>query len=275
MKTPITYYGGKQQLASFIVGMMPKHDIYVEPYFGGGAVFFAKGPSYLECINDSNDVLMNFYETCQSEEKFAQLQMLIQTTPHSESAYKKAYDIYRHPDGKSYVDIAWAVWMVTNMSFSGSPQGGWKWDNGTAGSHSGVVMDNYRSNFTSKVFERLRYVQISSRDALTVIRQRDSKRTFFYLDPPYPGADQKHYRGFTYDSLEELLTLLASIKGRFILSNFPSPVLKKHIKANKWNTKTLDLALRVANFQGEARRKQEVLVYNYTLESQLFDNIEV
>ena len=40
MKTPITYYGGKQQMAGIILGMLPKHKIYCEPFFGGGAVFF-------------------------------------------------------------------------------------------------------------------------------------------------------------------------------------------------------------------------------------------
>ena len=62
MKTPITYYGGKQLLASTIVSMIPEHRIYCEPYFGGGAVFFAKEPSYLEAINDLNDRLMIFYD---------------------------------------------------------------------------------------------------------------------------------------------------------------------------------------------------------------------
>lgn len=36
IRTPITYYGGKQQLASVILGMMPSHKIYCEPYFGAG-----------------------------------------------------------------------------------------------------------------------------------------------------------------------------------------------------------------------------------------------
>ena len=62
MKTPITYYGGKQQLASVILGMIPAHRIYCEPFFGGGAVFFAKAPSFLEAINDKNDLLVPFYQ---------------------------------------------------------------------------------------------------------------------------------------------------------------------------------------------------------------------
>lgn len=61
MRTPITYYGGKQLLANKIIAMLPKHKIYCEPFLGGGAVFFAKAKSYLEVINDKNDRLITFY----------------------------------------------------------------------------------------------------------------------------------------------------------------------------------------------------------------------
>ena len=51
-KAPLTYYGGKQRIAVMIQKYIPEHHIYCEPFFGGGAVFFAKKPSYLEIIND-------------------------------------------------------------------------------------------------------------------------------------------------------------------------------------------------------------------------------
>lgn len=99
MRTPITYYGGKQQLASTILGMIPAHRVYVEPFFGGGAVFFAKGKSYLEVINDINDNLVTFYEVCQDEGLFPLLMDKIQHTLHSERSYKKAYEIWKTPSG--------------------------------------------------------------------------------------------------------------------------------------------------------------------------------
>lgn len=172
--------------------------------------------------------------------------------------------------GGGKIDIAWATWLVTNMSFSGSPSGGWKWDNGTAGSHSGVVMDNYRRDFASSIHERLKHVQISCRDALTVIEQRDREETFFFLDPPYPGCEQKHYKGYTFDDFEKLLSMLTHLKGKFLLCNFDSDLLRKYITENGWNMTVKDMAMRVANFNGNLRRKQEVMVYNYDLQPMLF-----
>ena len=51
-KTPITYYGGKQSMLRDILPLIPEHQIYVEPFFGGGAVFWAKEPTKCEVIND-------------------------------------------------------------------------------------------------------------------------------------------------------------------------------------------------------------------------------
>lgn len=72
MRTPITYYGGKQRLAKTIVSMIPSHKIYCEPFFGGGAVFFQKPKAGIEVINDKNDMLINFYLCIQN--RFEELQ---------------------------------------------------------------------------------------------------------------------------------------------------------------------------------------------------------
>ena len=45
IKTPISYYGGKQQLSGKIVKILeqsPVQKLYCEPFFGGGAVFLPK-----------------------------------------------------------------------------------------------------------------------------------------------------------------------------------------------------------------------------------------
>lgn len=43
MKTPVTYYGGKQQMARYIIENIPSHITYVETFCGGAAIFFASG----------------------------------------------------------------------------------------------------------------------------------------------------------------------------------------------------------------------------------------
>lgn len=42
LRTPLTYYGGKQQLCKEILHQIPQHQLYCEPFCGGAAVFFGK-----------------------------------------------------------------------------------------------------------------------------------------------------------------------------------------------------------------------------------------
>ncbi len=48
----IKYPGSKSRLAQWICSLMPKHKVYLEPFFGGGAVFFNKDSAAIETIND-------------------------------------------------------------------------------------------------------------------------------------------------------------------------------------------------------------------------------
>jgi len=269
MKTPITYYGGKQNLTSEILSMIPSHKIYVEPFFGGGAVFFAKGKSYLEVINDKNEMLMNFYHQC--IDNFEALQHKVQHTLCSEAEFKRARTIYNNPFHRNRIDKAWAVWVMTNMSIMATPRGGWKRDNGTGGSHIGIVLDNHRKRFTNRIHERLATVQISCSDALDVIRQRDSSETFFYLDPPYIGADQKHYKGYNENDFHQLLDILEGIHGKFILSHFNCDILEEYCQRNRWISKVIECKSMIPALVHKPRRKYEVLVYNYNNEPGLFD----
>lgn len=265
MKTPITYYGGKQTLAEDIVSMIPRHRIYCEPFFGGGAVFFAKQPSYLEVINDHNQVLMTFYH--QVQENFEQLSQLIMQSLYSESDYMLAKEIYFNPADYEPVRIAWAVWIVFNFSFAATVSGGWRWSNGQTRSHPAIMMQNKKSIITQSLYNRLKFVQISCHDALKVIQERDTPDTFFYLDPPYPGADQRHYKGYTYKHFEQLLETMGSIQGRFILSNYNSDLLQEYVTRYRWNTRAIELNLSVSNLL-QSRKKTEWLIWNYDLEEQ-------
>lgn len=268
MRTPITYYGGKQRMASIIISMIPKHKIYCEPFFGGGAVFFEKYKSELEVINDNNELLINFYKICRR--KFKDLQQLIQTTLHSEAEFIRARDIYRGRIDATDVEKAWSVWVMSNECHSSSFYGGWKFCNGVSGTHSGKVLKRKRDEFNNILYERLSEVQISCRDALKVIKNRDSSETFFYLDPPYPGSHQGHYYGYSESDLEYLLKILQNIKGKFILSNYWTDILRKYVDTNDWNAKEVSMVLNTASGI-EIKHNTEVLIYNFDIQKTLFD----
>lgn len=261
LQTPLTYYGGKQRLVSQILPLIPTHKIYVEPFFGGGAVFFTKKPSYLEVINDKNDNLINFYEV--TKKRYRKLASLIKDSLYSESLFKWAKDVYHGQIFADNLHKAFATYVVFNMSINSNPKCMWSYNNGTGGSHSGILYAHKRDSFCPWLEERLRYVQISCRDALKVIRERDSPDTFFYLDPPYPESNQGHYNGYTMDDLKILLQLLSSIKGKFALSNYPAEIITEYAKKNFWQLKELDVKSDIVNQCIPGRKKTEIILMNY------------
>lgn len=115
MKTPISYYGGKQTLAPIILELIPEHKIYCEPFLGGAAVYFAKKPSKVEVINDTNSELINFYEVVKND--FSALEKEIAITLHSREKHRQAQVIYANPDMFDRIKRAWAVWMLANISY--------------------------------------------------------------------------------------------------------------------------------------------------------------
>jgi len=218
MKPPISYYGGKQRIASKIVPYIPKHTVYAEPYCGGATILFAKPwprvsntHNYREYINDTDERLINFYRVLQDEEKSKKLIRRLEFTLYSEAEHRKAKNL----DDGTDIDRAWAYYVNVNQSFANKINAGWG---------RSVYGRNLQSTWIQKIsrlpeyLNRMAAAGIASTPALKFIQQYDSPQTFFYIDPPYPETDQGHYKGFTIDDFNELTDLLRTIQGSFILS---------------------------------------------------------
>ena len=260
MKTPLSYYGGKQTLASTILGLIPEHRLYCEPFIGGAAVFFAKAPSKVEIINDTNGEIVNFYEVLKRD--FSALEKEVAITLHSRMRHKQARVINENPEMFDRVKRAWAVWMLANGSYGCRLDGSFGYDRRGSTSKN---LDNKRALFTEDFAIRLQRVQIECCDALRIIQSRDAPDAFFYLDPPYVGADQGHYDGYTQEDFDALLGLLESIQGKFLLSSFHNKSLVEFTKRNGWHTLGFRMACPMAHGYKTKRKKVEVMTANFPI----------
>lgn len=261
LKTPISYYGGKQKLANKIISVIPEHTLYCEPFIGGGAVFFAKPPSEVEVLNDTNRELINFYKVVQND--FVSLEMEIRISLHSRDQHRKASVIYNHPDMFSDIKRAWAVWVLSSQSFSAQLDSSWGYD--ISRNTTTKKINNNRDRFTEDMAIRLQNAQIESADALYIIKGRDRAESFFYLDPPYFNSDCGHYDGYSAQDFENLLIILSELKGKFLLSSYPSPLLQKYAKKYGWQMWCVEQNVTVNNKSGYLKRKVEVLTANYPI----------
>jgi DNA adenine methylase len=262
VRTPLSYYGGKQQLANIILGLIPPHRIYCEPFLGGAAIFFAKEPSKVEIINDTNGEVINFYEVLKRD--FPALEREIEISLHSRKQHHQAQVINQNPDMFDRIKRAWAIWMLGNGSYGCKLNGGFGYDRiGT----TSKKLDNKRADFTVEYANRLQKAQIECCDALRIIRSRDAKDAFFYLDPPYVGSDQGHYDGYSQEDFDALLEVLKGIQGKFLLSSYRNKALTDYAGRNSWHSLELKMAKTMANRFKTHEGKTEVLTANYPLKA--------
>lgn len=246
-------------MVKHILPLIPDHNLYCEPFAGGAAIFFAKEPSEVEILNDTNRELINFYRVVQSD--FTSLEKEIKITLHSRDLHRKACVIYNNPDMFSELKRAWALWVLSTQGFAGQLDSSWGYDikkNATP-----KKLENKKEAFTIDLAIRLQQVQIECADALYIIRSRDNDRAFFYVDPPYYNSDMGHYDGYSLDDFEGLLKLLSGIQGKFLLSSYPSVILNDYIKRHGWETISIAGRVSVAAKTGKQKTKIEVLTRNY------------
>lgn len=94
------------------------------------------------------------------------------------------------------------------------------------------------------------------------IKQK-SELKFHYIDPPYVGANQGHYGGYTQEHFEELLITLSQCKGKFLLSSYHNEALTTFVKEFGWYQKEITLHLGSSKTKG--KKRVEVLTANYPI----------
>lgn len=225
MRPLISYYGGKQRIASKIVPFLQAipHTVYAEPFAGGLAVLYAKPipfginfAYYREAINDTSGLLVNLYRVAQQHpEEFSRL---IDLTPYAKDEYSRAVEICKNHQKYDELEKAWAYFVSINTSFCHQLNNGW---GRSVVSKNLAATWEHRKIRLPQALGRLQHVHVDNQDALAFISSWDSPQTLFYVDPPYLGTNQGHYSGYTEKDYQALCDLLDNIEGSYVLSGYP------------------------------------------------------
>jgi len=252
------WVGGKSKLKNTILDHVPNgHTVYVEPFVGGGSLFFAKDKKPKMVINDKNKELVKFYKVMR--EKGCQLFNTCQL-PQNE---KQFYAIKDKGDKRNTCDFLGLV----KQSY------GCKQDNANIKNNRTLKNSNVAKRCAD--YERLlKKTVILNRDFADVIQKYDSKNTFFYVDPPYPNTHRYHLPELPAERVKEVL---GGVKGKWLLSYSDTPEIRKlfrdyHIK--KVKTKyTMQEATQKANGQEiHPKEVSELLIANYDLNDRSLGN---
>lgn len=240
----IAYYGAKSNLRSILLPVLNNDTstTFVSLFTGGGILESQKKPHKVEVWNDTLHGITNFYWTFQAPELKTVLMRKINATCYSEIHYRNSKHIYNKfkksppTKNKDKIDFAWATWCQCNMTFSAKINGGFAFSNKRCSPDAFFKRKLALNEFT----ERIKKITIMNRDATEVYKLFNKPDTLFYADPPYIGSDCGHYKGYTEADFVNLLTGFINCKGRFILSSYPSDILKKFSSENNWRTMKID-----------------------------------
>lgn len=264
-----SYYGGKGVTAPRIVEHFPVGPtLYLEPFFGSGAVFFAvpQGTYRVQVINDLNRGIVTFFKVLR--ERPDDLLRVCSLTPYAFDEQRACRNGEEDPEDE--LETARRVWVRQSQNFGGrnTPVAGWK---RTHPKKSGGEPDTTLSKLQHfhAYARRMMQVEINNLDALKLLDAYAGPEVFAYLDPPYhPDAlgeggtyqfEMDHAQHVALlDKLEEL-----SAKGtKFALSGYPSPLYDQRLRG--WRRIDYEVSVGSAAFAAEEKRKRtEVLWMNY------------
>jgi DNA adenine methylase len=215
------WIGGKSLLAKRIIERIPEHTCYVEPFAGAAWVFFRKRESKVEVLNDINREIVTLYRCIQWHRE--ELVRYFKWALVSREDFLR----FRKADPETLTDIQRAArfYYLQQSSFGGT-------------------INPPRFGFTPRLPSRLNLPCIEKYMAAAhlrlcrsyieclpfdkVIRRYDRPDTFFYVDPPYWGAEDHYGKGvFNREDYGILAALLAGIKGKFLLSLNDTPEVRE------------------------------------------------
>jgi len=257
---PLKWHGGKYYLRKWIIGLMPQHLHYVEPFFGGGGILLARDPDRdwmcsknekvpaalkgsSEVANDIHGELINFWRVLQKPEDFDAFRQRIELTPFSEAEFDDALaysNAQRQDQPNSRIDRAVRFFILARQSRQGLMR-----DFATLSRNRTRSRINEQVSAWLNVIEglpdvhqRLQKVVILNQNACDVIRKQDGEHTLFYCDPPYVHDTRSTTADYAFEMTEaqhrELLDVLATIRGKFMLSGYPSELYREWELRKGW-----------------------------------------
>lgn len=226
-KIAFNYFGGKFTWLDYLYDHFPKDFNHLVDVFGGS---FCVSLNYkgrvIKTANELNEDITNFFEVLRNNE--SELIRLLLLTPCSNLEYNNCWEA-----SADKIENARRFYVRVRQSFFGlgaqKKNKGWhmaktqvnakggetvsKWNNAIEKLHD--VADIIRSNF-----------QITNFDFSQCIDKIDSKKTFFYCDPPYPEETRASFNDYKFEFSTDkhiyLAEKLHAIKGLAMVSSYNS-----------------------------------------------------
>ena len=279
----ISYIGGKARIGKWIVPFIPKNiETYVEPFGGMYWVFFKtklnEYPNLKTVVyNDFNGLNANLFRCSKDYDrlwdelnKYPCQQVGVENTPPE---YEEMFNQFQQEVFHSGIDItennrfeiaAKYVYVLTQV-FSGSKPETSKYTDykGKYRCKILIFMDKLKNKEFRDHFDKITFVE--NLDFQILIEMYDSPNTYFYVDPPY-WKTENYYSNHDFDrnDHERLANSLKQIKGKFSLSYYDFPILRKWFPVDEYSWEMKEFAKAASAKSGVKQNMgEELLIMNY------------
>lgn len=239
MNPMIKYRGGKsKEISHFISNMPENYNRYIEPFFGGGALYFYLEPQNA-IINDVNTKLYSFYKQMQEEypsvrKQLDELQMVYEQNQKeyeelkkkhpeervenkNEALYYKIRDMFNHKIESEYLEAV-VYFFINKTAYSGMIRY-------NAKNEYNVPFGRYKNLntklITDKHYELLKRTEIYNYDYSEIFNMAGNN-DFIFLDPPYDCVfsdygNEAYRDGFGEDEHRRLANDFANLSCKSML----------------------------------------------------------
>lgn len=268
VKSPLRYPGGKSRAIKDILPMISSDfEEFREPMVGGGSVFLRLKQMYPKkkfWINDINKELFLFWRALQSkpQELVKRLSWIIKNRRDGKRLYIRFNGEVK---GMKDIDRAVRFFLLNRITFSGLSESG------------GYSEESFNKRFTKSSILRLgetvpflKKVSITNRDYEEIV-QKEGKKVFIFLDPPYLsktksklyGKNGKIHEEFDH---ERFARIMKKCKHKWLITYDDSPEIRKLFKfANIYPWK---LQYGMNNYkQKEAKIGKELFITNFKIKN--------
>jgi DNA adenine methylase len=258
----LKWAGGKTQLLPAIEHLIKPYDSYIEPFLGGGALFFHLKPRKA-ILADSNPELINCYEVVKND-----VEKLILTLKDYKNEKEFFYKIRAlNPDTLTEIERAARFYFLNRTCFNGLYRVNKK----------GLFNVPFGKNSLTKIYDKERLLSASEAlknaklicdDFKAVTRKYAQENDFVFLDPPYVpvseyGDFQRYTKDFFYDEdhmeLRDEFNRLIRIGAHVLLTNSNTPFVNELYKGHTivvFDTK------RMINSKAANRVGQDVIIFS-------------
>ncbi len=263
----LKWVGGKSQLLTHLLGMIPKDfRTYHEPFVGGGALYFELAPSKA-ILSDLNRELIDCYTAVQGN-----VEKVITALKRHRYDKEYYYEIRgQDPFKLSPVKRAARMIYLNRTGFNGLYRVNSKGEfNVPFGRYKDpLICDESNLRACSEQLRRVELKRSSFEKVLKHARERD----LVYFDPPYiPLSDTAYFTayeksGFGMSNQERLAEVFDELAERgvyVILSNSDVPWMRSRYRAHSIHSVK---ALRNINSKGDKRgRVGELIVTSFSID---------